>query len=389
MNVATKSVRPRQRLALRVTAESAVAVIGIALVVGALGADQTWFDRHFMPVFFLSHRTQVLAETLARVAIGALGVSFALVARPLIGRLVARASVGALVAATARVTLAVVLALGASELVLRSTFWRAIEEPPPDEEPLRQPDQRLGWTFVPARTGRATVGGRVIEYAFDRGGYRVRRTDQPVDPERPTIVFTGESIVAGYGLSWDESIPAQVEALLGTQSANLAVFGFANDQAYLRLLAELPRLRRPAAVVSIFIPALFNRNFGDDRPHLGPGLIWLPAAHRWRLAALLKWLVPYRSDEAVERCIAVTGAVLRATVDLARARGAEPLIVMPQFGPESATEEMLRRRILDEPGLPYVRVELDPSWHLPGDLHPDSRAAQAIAIAVAARLRER
>ena len=142
MNVATKSVRPRQRLALRVTAESAVAVIGIALVVGALGADRTWFDRHFMPVFFLSHRTQVLAETLARVAIGALCVSFALVARPLIGRLVARASVGALVAATARATLAVVLALG----VLRSTFWRAIEGPPPDEEPLRQSDQRLGWT---------------------------------------------------------------------------------------------------------------------------------------------------------------------------------------------------------------------------------------------------
>ena len=53
---------------------------------------------------------------------------------------------------------------------------------------------------------------------------------------------------------------------------------------------------------------------------------------------------------------------------------------------ESATEEMLRRRILDEAGLPYVHVRLDPSWHLPGDLHPDPRAAQAIAIAVAGRL---
>jgi hypothetical protein len=42
---------------------------------------------------------------------------------------------------------------------------------------------------------------------------------------------------------------------------------------------------------------------------------------------------------------------------------------------------MLRRRILDETRLPYVHVKLDPSWHLPGDLHPDSRAAQAIAVA--------
>src|SRR5450759_6021003 len=54
----------------------------------------------------------------------------------------------------------------------------------------------------------------------------------------------------------------------------------------------------------------------------------------------------------------------------ARARGARPLIVVPQFGPESATEEMLRRRILDETALPYVHVKLDPSWHLPGDTHP-------------------
>jgi hypothetical protein len=50
---------------------------------------------------------------------------------------------------------------------------------------------------------------------------------------------------------------------------------------------------------------------------------------------------------------------------------------------------MLRRRILDEAGLPYVHVTLDPSWHLPGDLHFDSRAAQAIAIAVAGRLQGR
>jgi hypothetical protein len=34
-----------------------------------------------------------------------------------------------------------------------------------------------------------------------------------------------------------------------------------------------------------------------------------------------------------------------------------------------------------------VRVKLDPSWHLKADLHPDPRAAHAIAMAVAARLK--
>jgi hypothetical protein len=34
-----------------------------------------------------------------------------------------------------------------------------------------------------------------------------------------------------------------------------------------------------------------------------------------------------------------------------------------------------------------VRVKLDPTWHLKGDLHPDPRAARAIAMAVAATLK--
>ena len=50
---------------------------------------------------------------------------------------------------------------------------------------------------------------------------------------------------------------------------------------------------------------------------------------------------------------------------------------------------MLRRRILDAAALPYVYVQFDASWHLPGDPHPDPRAAQAIARAVAERLSAR
>jgi len=60
---------------------------------------------------------------------------------------------------------------------------------------------------------------------------------------------------------------------------------------------------------------------------------------------------------------------------------------VPQFGEATAVEEALQYRILDEAGLPYVRVRLDPTWHLPGDAHPDARGAQAIAAAVVARLR--
>ncbi len=192
----------------------------------------------------------------------------------------------------------------------------------------------------------------------------------------------------GEGLTWEESIPVQTGAIMGMQSANLAVSGYASDQAYLRLQTELPRFRRPVAVVTLFTSALFDRNLNDDRPHLGPGLIWLPAAHYWRLTTIGKFLVPYRSEETIEGGITVTREVLQATVELARARGAVPIIVVPQFTPEEASEQMLRRRILDETGLPYVLVKLDANWRIPHEGHPDARAAQAIAVAIAAQLRQ-
>ena len=381
-----RRVARSERFAARIVGESTVALIGIALLACAFGANQRWLDRHFLPAYNVSRHAYVLVESVARLVTAAIGAALALVVRPRLGRLVAHVPAATLLADAARVALAVALAPGASEVVLRHMFSRATEEQPADEEPRRRPDQRLGWIFVPARTGRDTVGGHVIEYAFDSAGYRVRSVTMPVDPELPTVLFTGESMMVGHGLTWGESVPGQVETLLGTQSANLAVHGFANDQAYLRLSAELPRFRRPVAVVSLFTPVLFNRNLDDDRPHLGPGLVWLPAQHRWRLTALARFLVPYRSDEAIERGIVVTREVLRATVELASARGAVPLIVVPQFGPEDAARTMLRHRILDESGLPYVWVGLDPTWRLAWNWHPDARAAHAIAVALVARL---
>jgi len=370
-----------------VVTEIVVVLIGSTLLECALAADHEWFDRHFLPSFVLSRRLYVLLASLARVVTAALGVALAVVLRPRVGRLVARVPGGTLVADAGRILLAIVLALGTAELVLRRTFGHAAEERPGDEEPLRRRDPRLGWVFVPSRTGHDKIGGRVVEYAFDAAGYRVRGANGSVDPKRPTVVFTGESVMAGYGLNWDETVPARVEAILGTQCANLAVNGFATDQSYLRLLAELPRFRQPVAVVTVFMPTLFDRNLDDDRPHLGPGLVWQPGIYQWRLAAIRDIIFPYRGSDTIERGISVTREVLRATVDLARARGAVPLILVPEFTPEDPTEEVLRHRILDDAGLPYVWVKLDPSWHLPGDSHPDSRAAHAMAVAITTRLR--
>ena len=371
--------------AKRTSVEATVAVIGILFLLGALLANQDWWDRHFLPVFFLAHEKYLLGERLTRLASGIIGLVLIALVRPM-GRVAARTPARALAAGSARIALAVAFALAASELIKGHKFAFAVAETA-NEEPLRQPDPRLGWLFMPAREGRTVVGDRKISYAIDPLGYRVRSHDAPVDVDLPSLVFTGESIIAGYGLNWDETIPAQVGEALGMQSASIAVFGYANDQAYLRLASELPRFRRPLAVVSLFIPSLFARNLGDDRPHLGPGLTWQPAVHRLWVSALLRFLVPYHGEAEIEQGIQTTRAELIETAALARQKGAISLVVDPQYGPEIPVERMLRRRILDESGIAYVRVQLDPRWHLKGDLHPDPRAAHAIAMAIAARLR--
>ena len=370
-----------KHFAARAATEIVVASVGGALLACAIVANQRFLDRHFVPSFFLPRHWYVVLETLGRLVMAALGLWLVTTARSRAGRFASRAPVR-----TFQVVIAAVLALGASNLMLRRIHLRPYEWLSADDEPRRQLDPRLGWTWIPRRSGHKIVGGRAIDYDIDPGGYRVSRVDEPVDLDRPTILFTGESVMFGEGLTWEETIPAQVGTMMGMQTANLAVHGYSNDQAYLRLQTELPRFHQPVAVVSLFMTALFGRNLDQDRPHLGPGLVWLPAEQSPRLSSLAKLIVPYRADTTVDRGVAMTREVLRATSDLAHAHGATPLLVVPQFGQEEEPEQALRRRILDEARVPYVFVEIDSSWRLPWDRHPNARAAHAIARAIATEL---
>jgi hypothetical protein len=368
----------------RTGVEIVLASAGIALVVCALAATQHWLDRHFLPSFFMPRRWYVLIETSVRFGLALVGLLLALVLRRPIARL---AMVGA--ARAIPVVLAALLAIGAAEVVLRTASLRPHGWLIPDEEPRRRPDPRIGWALVPDRVGQKLVAGWPVDYAIDPAGYRVRRLDEPVDPARPTVLFTGESVMFGEGLAWDDSIPAQVGAMLGIQSANLAVHRYSSDQAYMRLQLELPRFHQPSAVVSLFMTTLFGRNLDRDRPHLGPDLAWLPAEQSSRVLSLAKLLVPFRRERTVDRGVTMTRAVLRATIDLAHASNATPIILVLQLGPEDGLEASLRRRVLDDAQIPYLFVPVDGDWWLPGDLHPNARAARQIAEAIAARLRGR
>jgi hypothetical protein len=240
-------------------------------------------------------------------------------------------------------------------------------------------------------------GGRQFTYATDEDGRRVpaRRGTAAAADERPALVVAGESIAAGFGLDYEETFAALAARALDLRLVDVAEGGYGPDQAYLRLADALSSdVVRPAAVVTVFVPAQLGRILRDDRPRLVLGadgaLGFQPAADgllgAWRLRDVVHNRLPYASDADLARATATTAAVLRATAVAARARGAAPLFVVVSLGPprplDAHPEAQIVRALFVDQQLPFVRVDLDGPYLLPGDGHPSPRGARRIADAV-------
>jgi hypothetical protein len=364
--------------------------IGLLLVALAVAAGPGWADRHFLPAWSWSWQAQLRILLGLRIALGLAGLAILLLLRPRLVRAFHAGRAAASLVTLALCALAVLAAFAAAEGILRTRTWRATQEKWGPKEPLRARDPMLGWTLTPNHAGSIVLGGRRVDYATNAQGYRVRAAGEATDFAAPTIIFTGESLMLGYGLQWRETVPARVEALTGIRTANIAVNAFATDQAYMRLRREIGRFERPAAIVIPFVPRLFDRNLDRDRPHLDSRLRWRPARPpRLRLVELARRVVRYRGAATIDEGVAMTRAALRATLAVGGARRVPVIILVPQLLPESAREAELRRRVLDDGGLPYLLVPLAPGWRVPGDRHPDARGARAMAEAIAARLKAR
>src|SRR5262249_33681722 len=188
---------------------------------------------------------------------------------------------------------------------------------------------------------------------------------------------------------WEDTFPALVGRALGLQVVNVSVPAYGTDQAYLRLAEALPRLSRPRVVVFVFVPQEIRRNVSPVREHFAVGpdgaLARVAAATGlagWRLARV--WSdEPFHGDEAIR----VTRAILVAAAEAARARGAEPLFVVTNYGRRCAGDDPWMVRELFA-GLPHVRVELDDADVFSAyDPHPNPRGSRKIADAVLAAVR--
>jgi hypothetical protein len=369
-------------------AAGVLVAFGVAWLAWSWRCDLRYCERHLLRDYAATDPRDAAIAWGWRVASGVLGV-VSLAAAPFVGRWVRRVGPAGGAAGLARIGAALVLALVAAEIGMR-----ALHLPSPHDTSTRtevrigERDARYGWRYVASRASVLRHGGRDIEYAIDARHDRAPSLAAAIDPRAPTLIFAGESITAGHGLTWDESYPALVGRALDLQVVDLGVHGYGVDQAFLRLHDELSSFERPVAVVSFFYLPMLARMNDDTHPHLvfdgvEPRVVPVDGFFReLRLARVWREVVRYRDDSTLE----LAARIFRETDRLARAHGARAVFVAPGCWAAGRPDAYLVDELFAQQGLEVV----DPSWaleHLPDDFHPSPAWTQRLADAVAAALR--
>ena len=360
-------------------AQALLVMAALALFVFAWRGDAPWFERHvFLPQQFFTvanHRLVFWSRTTA-----ALTASLLLLIVPSVPRRAALQRLGG----------AVLLALIVAEGFLQWRLRRLVNPGLADAmEMLTTEHRRYGPTFAAGLDRVHRISGRQILFRTDAESRRI--SGAAIDPALPSLVFTGESTVAGVGLRWDETFPAIVAARLHLQVVNLGSPAYRLDQSWLRLKDALPTLEHPVAVVGLFMPGLVARSFGGQqhpraRPSTAGGVELLPPeapALLQRSSLYRLWNHVYWSDAAFEAGMQSISALLRDMAALAKARSASCIFVVT-----GRTPEWMVRELFDVTGLEYVAVDV-PEQELLADGHPTPQGTVRIADAVEARLRTR
>jgi hypothetical protein len=373
------TVTPARR---RVVAELLVVAAGLALFAGAWALDVEWLERRFgletAHGYFLTIERAILVAT---------GAALIVVFRPKAGRWTERVGAGEAVATCVRFTVALVLAVVASEVGLRILKLPRRYDMAVSSEALGEKNPRYGWLFKASKSITIPTGGRPIRYDFNAEHNRARSADDLPDPSRPSLLFVGESITVGHGLQWEESLPAIVGEALNLQVVNLGVEGYASDQAFLRLLDALPRFEHPVAVITLFLPGLVNRLERVDHPRLvfdgvEAKLVAPDFVQNLRLTQAFRESLDFHPEWAIK----TTEEVFRQTARLAKERGARAIFLTPYLGTNwPRGDGYLVQELLVRQGLTVV----DPNFGfepIPGDNHPNAASTRRLAQAVIAAL---
>lgn len=369
----------RARLLLRAAYEVVVAAAAGALVLWAWRADRAWLEIHATPNYCAvdAHGLSWLAMW-RWIAVGAAVFFVAVVRR-------------AKPALTLSVVATTAAALVVCDLALRKVKPRPGAPVVPIQLPAQRRDAQRGWALVASHTSVLTDDGRAISYAVNAKGDRARDENDLPDPARPTILFGGESITLGLGVTWQETYPARVGQRMPYQIVNCAVHGYGGDQTYLRVKQRLLELEHPAAVVTMTLADAIPRDVAGWRDRLQPdgrgGFEVVAATPEWWRtspvrALLFDQIVPLHGDGA----IGIERTFLRAIASEAHARGAYPLVVWTNYQRPCLDDDRgaprIEHLVFDDLGVDHVHVDLDPTAIVRSDGHPNPSAHLVLADAV-------
>jgi lysophospholipase L1-like esterase len=241
----------------------------------------------------------------------------------------------------ATAALAVTVAFVIPELLCRALTddvrpYRAIRfGNDPASEDLFVEDDDLQWSL--RRDAAVTFMNRTVR--TDDRGFRVRKP-APTPEHVSTVLCLGDSTAFGWGAYAEQAYPARLERHLGAawRVHNAGVPGYSSHQLLLAARRWIPSLRPEYVVVCIGNNDAWPARQSDRAAFEGGGAL----ARLLRRSAFFAWVADavngdrpptnplHLADDAVPR-VADDEMVdnLRGVIALARAHGAEPLILGP------------------------------------------------------------
>jgi lysophospholipase L1-like esterase len=305
----------------------------------------------------------------------------------------------------------VALATGATvaALLLGELLWRAFRTArfgPTTNPAYVLHDDELGWRYAPLARARHQTDDFDVGIELNAQGFR----DAPFDahPGRTRIVALGDSLTFGWGVEASQGFTSRLEALLGADVINLGVGGYGTDQELL-LWGRVGRALQPKLVLltvcandlqELSRPAAYGRYKPRLEQHDGTlRLLGTPVPDNrladWSHLARSAWAwtikrsTPPLTPAETPVAASLQCALIARLADEVQAAGARLLVVIE--GPEPAADcphDPTAWDVLDvQPALQAaartgpVRFATDAHWTALGH--------QAVAEAIAARLRER
>lgn len=143
-----------------------------------------------------------------------------------------------------------IFCVGIAEIVLRLYGIT----PNTDRMYAYQFDDVLGWTPKKSfKYFRSTPYYAHFNY-YNPDGFPTTKPDWPrrADPQKPSVVFLGDSFTEGYYLPYEFTFPYLVGQRLSQQVINLGVSGYAPDQYLLTARQHLPNYDAQMVIVMFF-----------------------------------------------------------------------------------------------------------------------------------------